>query len=246
MYCKKCGEYSGKYPLCNKCYYEEDEDFDEEYEDEDFDEEDTCEICGEDSNGYPLCKTCYYKVKEYAEENFETISKIEKRYCLFCNNTTDNEYFLCPDCYKKHRNKETIFSLLNGQNLTILQSKYYCKYKCDDGHWVKSKAERDIDNYLFKNKIRHCYEKELPIDNNPEHSLYPDFYLPDFNLYIEHLGMEDNKKYNDTLEYKIPIYKKLKITLICTHEKTDAADIADVLKRKLKFYKKHQINYLKE
>ena len=48
MYCKKCGEYSGKYPLCNKCYYDEDEDFEDE-EDEELEDEDLYQL---------VCPTC--------------------------------------------------------------------------------------------------------------------------------------------------------------------------------------------
>ena len=41
--------------------------------------------------------------------------------------------------------------------------------------------------------------------------------------------------------YKMKIYKDLKITLICLEEK-DIMDISASLSRKLKFYKKGQIN----
>ena len=111
--------------------------------------------------------------------------------------------------------------------------------------YIKQFSLIDIkDNFLFKNRIAHCYERPLSIDDNPEHDLHPDFYLPDLQLYIEHWGMEDNEQYNSEKEYKIPLYQKLKITLICTHENTDSVDIESALRRKLKHYKKGEINFL--
>ena len=43
----------------------------------------------------------------------------------------------------------------------------------------------------------------------------------------------------------MPIYEKLGITLICTNEKNDMADIDTVLDRKLNkdFIKEHEINF---
>ena len=73
------------------------------------------------------------------------------------------------------------------QELALIQDK--------DGHIVKSKSEREIDNFLNQYKIRHYYEHELSIDDNPEHSIHPDFYLPDLDVYIEHWGKD--KYYGD-------------------------------------------------
>ena len=244
-YCLKCGKYSGTGTLCEKCYYEETH---------------TCEICGEYSGKYNLCKKCYYKVKEYAEEHYEDFIDLEdddfedddyetfsQGYCIACNKEKEySDYFLCSKCYKKYRSKELILSLIKGQEIKILESRYYSKYKCNDGHFVKSKAEREIDNFFDKWKIRHYYEPEIPLDTKPENSIHPDFYLPDLNVYIEYFGIENNEQYKESEKYKIKIYKKLKITLICLYEHTDAKDIEDALKRKLKHYKKGVINFIEE
>lgn len=202
MYCEKCGKYSGRYPLCKNCYYEENDEEDllpfEEWEDVPGE----CLICGKDSGEYLFCRECYHKYKN-------------KTITLQCKNCTD-------------------FQLIDHQ--------YEGIYRCIDGHIVKSKAEREIDNYLFLHNIRHCYEKPIPVDNNTE--IHPDFYLPDLDLYIEHWGKEDDYSYNETKKYKLDIYRKLRITLICTHEKEDSADIDSALNRKLHTFKRNQINFL--
>lgn len=217
-----------------------------------------CEICGEYSGHYPLCKKCYYKVREYTEENFfdyydEEEEEDEESYytyspgkCIVCNEPKDNsEHYFCLECFRKYHNKEVILSIINARKVKILDSRYYNKYKCNDGHYVKSKSEREIDNFLDKYHIIHHYERELPIDDNPEHSIHPDFYLPIQDIYIEHWGIENDIGYQETMDYKINIYKKLGITLICTYENEDTEDFEGTLKRKLKYCKKGEINYLK-
>lgn len=48
-----------------------------------------------------------------------------------------------------------------------------------------------------------------------------------------------------TPKFKMPIYKKLGITLICTYEKSDTGKIDSVLDRKLNkdFIKENEINF---
>ena len=49
-----------------------------------------------------------------------------------------------------------------------------------------------------------------------------------------------------TKKFKLPIYKDMAITLICTYEKTDSGKIDSALSRKLKkeYIKEKEINYL--
>jgi hypothetical protein len=135
----------------------------------------------------------------------------------------------------------------NCTEVEILDESYEGKYHCDDGHVVKSKSEVMIDNYLFENGIPHAYEKAFPIDDNPDHDLHPDFYLPNFrnssdDVYIEHWGYDENNiQYTKTKKYKLPIYRQKGITLICTNEK-DITDFKTNIKRKLDNYKKGTIN----
>ena len=78
-------------------------------------------------------------------------------------------------------------------------------YRCNDSHYVRSKSEREIDNFFFNNDIFHIYEAKYE-DPITKKELYPDFYLPKYKLYIEYFGM-DNNEYNKKREEKIKIYK---------------------------------------
>ena len=56
---------------------------------------------------------------------------------------------------------------------------------------VKSYGEMEIANFLAQNGVRYCYEHPYEFDTRTEeYSQYnPDFYLPDYNIYIEYFGI---------------------------------------------------------
>ena len=56
---------------------------------------------------------------------------------------------------------------------------------------VKSYGELDIANFLTQNGITYVYEQEYPIDTRTSEfgQYYPDFYLPNFDVYIEYFGI---------------------------------------------------------
>lgn len=91
---------------------------------------------------------------------------------------------------------------------------YPMTYRCKDGHYVRSKAERIIDDCLFENQILHVYEKRVVNEDNEE-EYYPDFYLPfegrlsgkEKGIYVEFFGLEDNEKYMKTELKKLAYYK---------------------------------------
>lgn len=59
---------------------------------------------------------------------------------------------------------------------------------------VKSYGEMDIANFLFQNRITYVYEKPYPVNTSTTEfgHYYPDFYLPDYDLYIEYFGVDRN------------------------------------------------------
>lgn len=167
--------------------------------------------------------------------------------CIACGKETKPGFLFCPSCYKKYVDKKLLVEITNCKEIVILDDSYEGKFTCTDGHIVKSKSEMIIDNWLFDHNIPHAYEKKLPIDNDEKHDLHPDFCLPGYgddtdDIYIEYWGYnEKNIEYTKSKNYKMKIYKELKVTVICLEEK-DIMDISAALSRKLKFYKKGQIN----
>ena len=66
------------------------------------------------------------------------------------------------------------------------------------------------------------------------------------HVWLEHWGFDDNNRdYAKTKKFKLPIYEKLGITLVCTYERTDTGDIDATLDRKLnkKNIAENEINY---
>ena len=55
------------------------------------------------------------------------------------------------------------------------------------GDLVKSFAELDIANFLFLKGVKFEYESRYP---HGKKAYQPDFFLPDYNLYIEHFGID--------------------------------------------------------
>lgn len=108
------------------------------------------------------------------------------------------------------------------------REKFEAKHRATDGHFVRSKAEMLIDNWLYMAEIVHAYERKLPI----EEDVYSDFYIPTGKVYIEFWGYENNEKYLERKKEKQEIYKKYGFNLI---ELTDEEvfNLDDVLPRLL-------------
>jgi len=111
------------------------------------------------------------------------------------------------------------------------RKKFEAKHRTTDGHFVRSKAEMLIDNWLYMAEIVHAYERKLPVEEN----LYSDFYIPSGKVYIEYWGYENDAKYQDRKKKKIDLYKKYKFNLIELTDK-DVQNLDDVLPRLLLKY----------
>jgi DNA helicase IV len=98
------------------------------------------------------------------------------------------------------------------------------------GERVKSLEELMIANFLFLNGVRYIYEYRYPFESDDKFrkKYRPDFYLPDYDIYIEHFGItEDNrvpwlseveeKKYLDGIQWKRETHKKNRTTLLETY-----------------------------
>lgn len=117
---------------------------------------------------------------------------------------------------------------------------YPMTYRCKDGHYVRSKAERIIDDILFENQILHVYEKRVVNEENDE-QYYPDFYLPfegnpfgkAKGIYIEFFGLEDNEKYMRTEKKKVAYYKSKGFDVIEIRDK-NIGNIEDYLQDQIR------------
>lgn len=135
------------------------------------------------------------------------------------------------------RTKPVVPSSANQVDTENIRNKYPKKYRTRDGHWVRSKAEVIIDDWLYTYGLVHAYERKLPVGEN----VISDFYIPAANgrpqgVFIEFWGLENDKEYVERMRWKIEVYRKNELPLIELFE-SDIQNIDDVLPRKLLQYK---------
>jgi hypothetical protein len=106
--------------------------------------------------------------------------------------------------------------------------KHQATHRSTDGHFVNSKAEMLIDNWLYMAEIVHAYERRLPIEEN----VYCDFYIPTGKVYIEYWGHDNDPKSLARKEKKLAIYEKYGFKLIELDD-TDVQNLDDILPRLL-------------
>lgn len=110
-------------------------------------------------------------------------------------------------------------------------------YRTLDLERVKSLEEVMIANYLYLNGIKYEYECTYPNKEEKQFSQYkPDFYLPDYDIYLEHFGISEKntvpwlnkiqeKAYLDGIVWKRNMHKKFNTTLVETYSYYNAQGI---------------------
>lgn len=201
-----------------------------------------CVICGKPSGMYPLCREHLQmkadgkvvkcedcgiwhlvdspcdcaKIKPVEENTIETE-------CIICREPS-NGYWFCRSCYRKYKERSIDLRITNCSEVEILDEYGNLQYKCDDGRKVRSRAEVIISNFLFKERVRAIYEKAVYYknDNGENETLHPDFYLPDYDIYIEYNELTATS-YLKSKDYTKKIYQKLglKVLVITDNELRD-------------------------
>jgi len=129
--------------------------------------------------------------------------------------------------YWKKKNKNKKFYILK-KFLSVLfnffKKKFFCKIKKIQketsakifitlkGEKVKSGVEKKIADFLYQQKIDYTYENPKVISNGK--TIYPDFYLNKYNVYIEYFGMLGDKKYNSIMAIKESTFQKENMDVI--------------------------------
>ncbi|MCM3145086.1 glycerol kinase [Brevibacillus sp. MER 51] len=148
-------------------------------------------------------------------------------------------YVTWPESILSNKSLIETFKQINGEFIeekeesineivTSFRDKFQAKHRAADGHFVRSKAEMLIDNWLYMSEIVHAYERKLPI----EEDVYCDFYLPVGKVYIEYWGLENDPKYTERKKSKLEIYRKYGFNLIELTD-TDIQNLDDVFPKKL-------------
>jgi hypothetical protein len=120
------------------------------------------------------CQRCGVKLE--SDEYVRSRKAFQRPFCNYCF----DEVFL------ERRNFETKVELQKN-------------IRAKDGTWVQSDGERLICEVLAAEQIRYRYDERFRILDG--YAIRPDFYLPEFDVYIEYWGM-------NTADYKIGMLKK--------------------------------------
>ena len=79
----------------------------------------------------------------------------------------------------------------------------------------KSDGEKRIGTYLQKRNINFSYERSVAVVDNGKTKLwYPDFFLDDFHVLIEYLGMNGNQQSAKINDYKRGVYRANRFDVI--------------------------------
>jgi len=109
------------------------------------------------------------------------------------------------------------------------------------GDTMKSLEEIEIANFLYLNGVNYEYEAEYPdAPGSPHRKRYqPDFFLPDYHIYIEHFAVDEKgktppfinqKKYTRDMEWKRQLHQERRTVLIETYsyQKRDGTLLRDL------------------
>jgi hypothetical protein len=226
-----------------------------------------CEICGKPTKrNYPLCTSCYNAFMEGVEETMNTIDETKSRSadadgtCLICHQPVKAGKHFCLDCYNKYKKKILFVKIEGCKKTEVVTSDFPCPETANDGHKVRSKSEKTLDDYFYLHDIKHRYEPSVFLSNSNVEPLRPDFLLENFkgntsgkgNVYIEHFGgprlNEDRPAYLKRMETKKLIYEKLlrrpddPFTLVC-FEESDTKGSDEIIEHKLRTFKWGEINF---
>ena len=214
-----------------------------------------CPICGEPTRVYMgnarkdrLCGKHADMLKAgelFVDEkgNFSTQKEPQKNEstseltCIICGEPSNGKHF-CYNCYKEYKDHSIDIRITNCRDTEIIDKYGNKKVKTKDGRFVRSLSEKIILDYFFDHYTRVVYEKTVPyINENGENAeLHPDFYLQDYNVYIEFNGLT-NKTYLKKKDYVNKIYKSKGLNVIIL-DSNDINDIEGTLDQILDQYKK--------
>lgn len=82
------------------------------------------------------------------------------------------------------------------QTVGTYQGRYYTSL---NGTFVRSKSEQYIADWLFRHNIRFQYEPQV---NFHDFDFKPDFYIPEANLYLEHVSNKSYPMHNKEQQFK--------------------------------------------
>lgn len=117
------------------------------------------------------------------------------------------------------------------KSFSSFRQKFAAKHRTLDGHYVQSKGELIIDNWLYMAGVVHAYQRQLPIEKD----VVSDFYLPQGKVYLQYWGSDNGAADVKTIEHTRALYQEHDLSLIEVFP-DDITQLDEVLPNKLKAF----------
>ena len=151
---------------------------------------------------------------------------------------SQNTFVVWHDSIVRHKRLRQSVIEFSGQDaeshatdksLSSFRQKFEAKHRTLDGHYVRSKGELIIDNWLYMNGVVHAYDRQLPI----EEDVLGDFYLPSGKVYLQYWGSDSGPVTEQDQQQIRAIYQAHQFSLIEIFPE-DVDQLDDVLPTKLR------------
>lgn len=169
------------------------------------------------------------KIQSKVAEKETPKEELSELTCIICNEPSNGKHF-CLKCYHEYKSHSIDLRITNCRDVEIIDRYGNKKVKTKDGRFVRSLSEKIILDYFFDHYTRVVYEKTVSYINEKGETaeLHPDFYLQDYDLYIEFNGLT-NKTYLRKKDYVNKIYasKGLKVIILDSDDMNDIEGTLD-------------------
>lgn len=156
------------------------------------------------------CSSLGWKSKVVTKEIYEKIIELEKQGLgndavgrrLNIDGSTVRTWLI--KYYGKEKYKER-------HSIEKFKTPWFCGFKNKRGDRFHSYLEENVADFLFENNIEYQTQVYLKFG---EKSIFPDFYLPKQNIYIEVFGMSEVPFYIEPMNNKIKLYGDNNINML--------------------------------
>ncbi|WP_353498801.1 glycerol kinase [Vibrio sp. CB1-14] len=142
-----------------------------------------------------------------------------------------------PSVLRNHRLKQSVLEFKGAdaeahsteKSFSSFRQKFTAKHRTLDGHYVQSKGELLIDNWLYMAGVVHAYQRQLPI----EQDVVSDFYLPTGKVYLQYWGSDSGPIESKMVEVTRTLYQQHDLPLIEVFPE-EIEQLDSILPKKLK------------
>ncbi|HHF2996825.1 TPA: glycerol kinase [Vibrio diabolicus] len=151
---------------------------------------------------------------------------------------TQNTFVVWHDVVLRNKHlKQSVIEFLGqdaeshstDKSYSSFRQKFEAKHRTLDGHYVRSKGELLIDNWLYLAGVVHAYERQLPIDQD----VTSDFYLPGGKVYLQFWGSDTGEMAEADRETTRTVYEQHHFNLIEV-EPSELDKLDEVLPKRLR------------